>query len=63
MTAAEVVERLRELAGPAHSITTPVLQKLARSIGRDQQLSLELWRTGIMEARIVQGCSRGHYSG
>jgi len=67
MTAAEVVERPQKLADPkfAHGaagfgiqskvmygITTPVLQKLARSIGRDQQLSLELWRTGIMEARI-----------
>jgi 3-methyladenine DNA glycosylase AlkD len=29
------------------------LQKLARPIGRDQQLSLDLWRTGIMEARII----------
>jgi 3-methyladenine DNA glycosylase AlkD len=68
MTAAEVVERLRKLADPkaVHSaasfgiqskvmygITTPVLQKLARPIGRDQQLSLDLWRTGIMEARII----------
>jgi len=68
MTAAEVVERPQKLADPkfAHGaagfgiqskvmygITTPVLQKLARSIGRDQQLSLELWRTGIMEARII----------
>jgi 3-methyladenine DNA glycosylase AlkD len=53
MTAEEVLERLHELAGPGHGITTPVLQKLARSIGRDQQLSLELWRIGTMEARIV----------
>jgi 3-methyladenine DNA glycosylase AlkD len=68
MTAGEVVERLQKLADPKaarsaasfgiqpkviYGITTPVLQKLGRSIGRDQQLSLELWRTGIMEARIV----------
>jgi 3-methyladenine DNA glycosylase AlkD len=29
------------------------MRKLAKEIGRDQRLALDLWRTGIAEARIV----------
>lgn len=34
-------------------ISTPVLQKMAREIGRDHALALELWESGAHEARCV----------
>ena len=37
----------------AHGISTPVLQQFARYIGKDHRLALELWTTGIHEARIL----------
>jgi len=69
MTADEVMHRLRELANPAdlagmerfgitteHSIggiTAPKLQKLAREVDRDHDLVLDLWPSGIREARLL----------
>jgi len=40
---------------PAHvlGITMPELRKMARVIGRDHALALELWHSGIHEARIL----------
>jgi 3-methyladenine DNA glycosylase AlkD len=35
----------------AYGVSTPALHKLAREIGRNQKLSLQLWRTGIHDAR------------
>jgi len=35
----------------AYGVSTPALRTLAREIGRDQKLSLQLWTTGIHDAR------------
>lgn len=37
----------------AHGISTPLLQRFARHIGKDHRLAQELWTTGIHEARIL----------
>ncbi|HVH70123.1 MAG TPA: DNA alkylation repair protein [Candidatus Dormibacteraeota bacterium] len=37
----------------AHGISAPVLHALAKRIGKDHSLALELWTTGIHEARIL----------
>jgi 3-methyladenine DNA glycosylase AlkD len=34
-------------------VSVPDMRKLAKEIGRDHKLALDLWRTGITEARIV----------
>lgn len=34
-------------------VAVPEMRKIAKSIGKDHQLALELWNTGIQEARIV----------
>jgi len=67
-TKAAVLRELRSLADPkvrakmayfgvnvpkAHGISTPVLQALARRIGKDQGLAEELWSSGIHEAKIL----------
>jgi 3-methyladenine DNA glycosylase AlkD len=36
-------------------VSVPDMRKLAKEIGRDHKLALDLWRTGIAEARIVGG--------
>jgi 3-methyladenine DNA glycosylase AlkD len=40
---------------PAHAlgITVPTLRKIARETGKNHSLALELWNTGIHEARIL----------
>jgi 3-methyladenine DNA glycosylase AlkD len=64
-----ILKRLRSLANPrnvegmarfgistckeALGIPTPMLQKIAREIGRDHALALELWKSGVFEARCV----------
>ena len=69
ITAPEIVRRLRALAQPPArrdmvrfgifvdnalgGISTPVLKKMARQIGKNHQLAHELWRTGLHEARHV----------
>jgi 3-methyladenine DNA glycosylase AlkD len=65
-TAQLVVRRLKALGNPAnvagmarfgvyakkaYGVPTPALRKLAREFGRDQKLSLQLWTTGIHDAR------------
>ena len=37
----------------AHGISAPVLHSLAKHIGKNHELSQELWKTGIHEARIL----------
>ncbi len=39
--------------GRALGIPTPDIKRLAREIRRDHRLALELWRTGILEARAL----------
>jgi len=34
-------------------VSIPELRKMARDLGRDHQLALDLWQTGIAEARIL----------
>jgi 3-methyladenine DNA glycosylase AlkD len=36
-------------------VSVPDMRKLAKEIRRDHKLALDLWRTGIAEARIVAG--------
>lgn len=56
--------RPTELAGMARfgivgsgrlGVSIPVLRGIARSLGRDQALALDLWHTGIPDARILAG--------
>jgi 3-methyladenine DNA glycosylase AlkD len=68
MTCPEIVEFLRRKANPNNvlgmaryginpagtlGISMPVLRSLARQLGKDHQLALELWQTRIHEARIL----------
>ena len=67
-TKAAVLGELKSLADPrvrakmeyfgvrvpnAHGISAPVLHALAKRIGRNHALGLELWATGIHEARVL----------
>jgi 3-methyladenine DNA glycosylase AlkD len=67
-TKASVLRELKSLADPkvrakmeyfgvrvsnAHGISAPVLHGLAKRIGKDHSLALELWTTGNHEARIL----------
>jgi 3-methyladenine DNA glycosylase AlkD len=67
-TKSDVLAHLQSLADPqarasmahfgidasnAHGITTPVLQKLAKQIGKDHDLALELWSSKVHEAQIL----------
>jgi 3-methyladenine DNA glycosylase AlkD len=36
-------------------VSVPDMRKLAKEIGKDHKLALDLWRTGVAEARIVAG--------
>jgi len=36
-------------------VSVPDMRKLAKEVGKDHKLALDLWRTGIAEARIVAG--------
>lgn len=68
MRPAEVIDKLKRLADPtivegmkrfgvpsdhALGISAPQLRSLAKRIGVDQELSLKLWATGILEARAI----------
>ncbi len=63
-----ILKRLRALANPRNvagmaqfgitaekvlGISTPVLQRMAREIGRNHALALELWQSGVLEARCL----------
>src|SRR6202795_207665 len=67
-TKAAALRELRELADPkgraklayfgvnvpkAYGISAPVLNALARHIGKDQELAEQLWSSGIREAKIL----------
>jgi 3-methyladenine DNA glycosylase AlkD len=41
--------------GQALGISIPKLRKLARETGKDHPLALELWRSGVHEARLLAG--------
>jgi len=64
----EVVERLKSKAKPGNlagmvkygivieqrlGVSVPDMRKIAKEVGRDHDLALKLWQTGIAEARIV----------
>jgi 3-methyladenine DNA glycosylase AlkD len=52
----EVVRDLRRFGLPAENalgITAPKLRSLAKNIGKNQLLSLQLWATGIPDARVL----------
>ena len=34
-------------------VPVPEMRKIAKSLGKDHELALELWKTGVQEARIV----------
>jgi 3-methyladenine DNA glycosylase AlkD len=66
----DVLDRLRSKAQPEQlegmakygmaveqrlGVSVPDMRKLAKEIGKDHKLALDLWRTGITEARIVAG--------
>jgi 3-methyladenine DNA glycosylase AlkD len=68
VSAEEVLARLRAMARPDQlegmarygiktearlGVSVPNMRKLAKELGRDHELALALWRTGIAEARIV----------
>lgn len=68
MQAEEIVNKLKSLSNPANvkgmarfginpentlGIPMPVLRNTAKEIGKDHQLALELWNTGIHECRIL----------
>jgi 3-methyladenine DNA glycosylase AlkD len=69
-TCAEIVSELESLADPANvagmaryginpentlGVSIPRLRAMAKEIGRDHALALELWASGIHEARILAG--------
>lgn len=68
MKLSQVMKRLRDLSDPAavegmarfgiiskkaFGISAPDLRLLAQEIGTDQQLSLQLWKSGYFEARVI----------
>ena len=69
MTSAdEVLKKLKEKARPDQlegmarygmvaekrlGVSVPDMRKIAKEVGKDHRLALELWKTGIAEARIV----------
>jgi len=70
VVAREIIEKLEskarpdQLAGMARfgmaiekrlGISIPELRKMAKEIGKNHDLALELWKTGIAEARILAG--------
>ncbi len=68
ITAREVLLRLKKLESPENvhgmrkfginssdmlGIPMPILRKEAKSVGKSHELALELWKTGIFEARLI----------
>lgn len=64
----EILNRLKEKARPDQlegmakfgmaveerlGVSVPEMRKIAKEVGKDHKLALDLWRTGIVEARIV----------
>ena len=70
MTFNQVLKRLKSKSNPAavrgmarfgitaaqaYGWSTPTLKKFARELGKDHDLALRLWSTGILEARALAG--------
>ncbi len=66
--AEEIIAGIKSLANPknvagmarfginptnTYGVSIPVLRKMAREIGKNHELALELWETGIHEARML----------
>lgn len=64
----EILEKLKEKADPGNvagmarfgmeghnrlGVRVPNMRRLAKDVGKDHELALELWKTGIEEARIM----------
>lgn len=64
----EIIQRIKSLANPenvegmarfginpanTYGVSVPVLRKMARETGRDHELALVLWASGIHEARLL----------
>lgn len=41
-------------------VSVPEMRKIAKEVGKDHKLALELWKTGIIEARIVAAMIAEH---
>lgn len=69
-SAKDVLDRLQSMAKPEQlpgmakygivvekrlGVAVPDMRQLARELGRDHKLALDLWRIGVAEARIVAG--------
>jgi 3-methyladenine DNA glycosylase AlkD len=67
-TVKDVLNKLQSMAQPEHlegmakygmtveqrlGVSVPDMRKLSKEIGKNHKLALDLWRTGIAEARIV----------
>jgi 3-methyladenine DNA glycosylase AlkD len=68
METAQILEKLKSLCDPkavegmarfgisstnTYGVSVPVLRSLAKDIGTDHSLALELWESGVHEARIL----------
>ena len=68
-SAEEVVDRLKSKAKPVNlegmakygmsveqrlGVSVPDMRKIAKELGRDHKLALELWQAGIAEAKIIR---------
>ena len=68
MQYSEIIQKIKSLANPknvegmarfginptnTYGVSVPVLRKMAREAGRDHELALELWSSGIHEARLL----------
>ncbi len=49
------MERFGIRAKVAYGVTKPKMDELARRMGRNHELALELWDTGVHDARILAG--------
>lgn len=67
-SAADILDQLKENANPDHlegmakfgiavdkrfGVSVPEMRRIAKEIGKDHELAVQLWKTGIAEARIV----------
>src|SRR5690242_15131449 len=53
--AVEGMARYGIVTSKAYGISVPQLRDISKKIGSDHELALELWNSGIHEARIVAG--------
>jgi 3-methyladenine DNA glycosylase AlkD len=68
LESSRVIERLKSLGDPkavegmarfgiqssnSFGVSVPKLRSLAREIGRDHVLALQLWKTGLHDARLL----------